>query len=297
MPMNYRIAHHLLRTLPPWDDLAGRCRLDGFRPFEVAADPDAQPDMLLRLDSLLTLEAFDYSEADCFDFEEKEADCHFGRHPAGYLFYMEERSTGRRTLFVTQDGERLVRSDIAAAGAPDPALLRFGLWMTFGLLLAPHHTVAIHSSCIVHDGRAVLFLGESGTGKSTHTRLWREHIPGARLLNDDSPILRIDPTGRPLVYGSPWSGKTPCYKAEAHPVAAVVRLRQGPCNRMRRLSVIEAIGALLPSCPPAFAYCPELQDHICATLSELIAQVPVYELECLPDGDAARLAFRTTLGQ
>ena len=53
-------------------------------------------------------------------------------------------------------------------------------------------TLAIHSSCIVYRDKAVLFLGESGTGKSTHTRLWRENIPEAVLLNDDSPMIRVE---------------------------------------------------------------------------------------------------------
>ena len=177
----------------------------------------------------------------------------------------------------------------------------------------------------------MLFLGESGTGKSTHTRLWREHIPGAELLNDDSPIVRIvqtadagpicgavqNPadapaaaaetpdasaatTGAPkpqaMVFGAPWSGKTPCYRNVCQPIRAIVRLSQAPHNRIRRLRAIEAIGALLPSCPPSFAHDETLEDAVCATVSAVVAQVPVYHLECLPDAAAAELACRTIFG-
>ena len=121
-----------------------------------------------------------------------------------------------------------------------------------------------------------------------------EHISGAQLLNDDSPIVRVV-EGVPTVFGSPWSGKTPCYRNESYPIAAFVRLAQAPHNRIARLPVVRAIGALLPSCPPAFAYDAQLQDNICDTLSQLIARVPVYQLECLPDADAARLSFETTI--
>ena len=76
-----------------------------------------------------------------------------------------------------------------------------------------------------------------------------------------------------------------------------MRLRQAPFNRIERLSVVNAIGALLPSCPPAFAYDTTLQDNICNTLSQLIARTPVYRLDCLPDADAARLSFETTLAR
>ena len=122
--------------------------------------------------------------------------------------------------------------------------------------------------------------------------LWREHIPGAELLNDDSPIIRATDS-EALVHGSPWSGKTPCYRNESCPIAAVVRLSQAPHNRIRRLRPIESIGALLPSAPPAFARDERLSDDTCGLLSRLIAQVPVYHLECLPDAAAAQLACRT----
>ena len=66
-----------------------------------------------------------------------------------------------------------------------------------------------------------------------------------------------------------------------------------PHNRIERLSTIRSIGALLPSCPPAFAHDAELQDTLCRTLSDIIERVPVYRLECLPDADAALLACKT----
>lgn len=99
--------------------------------------------------------------------------------------------------------------------------------------------------------------------------------------------------GRPTAWGSPWSGKTPCYRSERATIRAFVRLRQAPHNRIRRLPPLAAIGALLPSCAPSFAYDGALQDAVCAALSDLLAAVPVYELECLPDADAARLAHAT----
>jgi hypothetical protein len=137
-----------------------------------------------------------------------------------------------------------------------------------------------------------MFLGESGTGKSTHTRLWRENIEGAELLNDDSPIIRIE-DGEVVVYGSPWSGKTPCYKPLRVALGGVTRLSQAPLNRMRRLSRLEAMGALLPSCPPNFAYDEALTDRMCEVIGAIIRNVKVCHLECLPDGAAARLSFET----
>lgn len=178
-------------------------------------------------------------------------------------------------------------------GSRSPQLLRFALWIAYGLATVREGIVAVHASAIVCGRKAVLFLGESGTGKSTHTRLWRQHIPGAALLNDDSPLVRIPQEGPPLVYGSPWSGKTPCYRNESYPLAAIVRLSQAPANRIRRLRTPEAIGALYPSCPPAFVPDAALSEAICENLSVILTTVPVFHLECLPDEAAARLSFRT----
>ena len=289
--MDYLVAQDLIRS--EHLDLVREGGLNGFKPFETTCGAATEPLIRLSPAEPLTLDDFaGYRELDRFDFDEAVADCHFGRYDGGRLFYMT--APGQRpVLFAKADGDPLVRSNVAADGRPDPSLLRFGLWMSFGIAHNPH-SIAIHSSVIVHSGRAVLFLGESGTGKSTHTRLWREHIPGAQLLNDDSPIVRVV-EGVPTVFGSPWSGKTPCYRNESYPIAAFVRLAQAPHNRIARLPVVRAIGALLPSCPPAFAYDAQLQDNICDTLSQLIARVPVYQLECLPDADAARLSFETTI--
>lgn len=165
--------------------------------------------------------------------------------------------------------------------------------IVFGTLVVDRHCIAIHSSTIVWNGQAALFLGESGTGKSTHTKLWLKHIKGAHLLNDDSPILRVHEDGSVHVYGSPWSGKTPCYKNEAYPVAGLVRLSQAPYNHICRLPVIQAFGALHPSCPPDFTYDDRLYDPLCDTLNDLLTRIPVYHLACLPNEAAAHLSHTT----
>lgn len=103
-----------------------------------------------------------------------------------------------------------------------------------GMMILPYDIVAIHSSCIVYQNKAVLLLGESGLGKSTHTRLWQEHIDGAFLLNDDSPIIQIE-GGKVWAYGSPWSGNTPCYKTERYELKGCVRLSQAPYNHIKKM--------------------------------------------------------------
>ena len=318
--MNYTIAN--IRVSLP-DACTGEHFTRALRPFlTLGAGP---ADLALEIVPRIPAEA-DYRELDIFEFPDADADCRFGTDAAGYLLEMTPRDGSAPARYRMAYGAAAARSDITPGH--NPALFRFGVWILFNIAALPLGAVAFHSSVIRYRGRGVLFLGESGTGKSTHTRLWREHIPGAELLNDDSPIVRIvqtadaDPicgavqnpanapaaaaetpdasaatTGAPkpqaMVFGAPWSGKTPCYRNESCPIAAVVRLSQAPHNRIRRLRPIESIGALLPSAPPAFARDERLSDDTCGLLSRLIAQVPVYHLECLPDAAAAQLACRT----
>ena len=205
----------------------------------------------------------------------------FGRYDGGYCF-ASDYADGRGIRMWNRQGTNV----FCLSRDLDPRLLRFTCWIAFGIGIAPHDAVAIHTSVLVYQGKAVLFLGESGTGKSTHTRLWREYIPGTIRIHD----------GVPYAYGSPWSGKTPCYKTERYPLAACVRLSQAPYNKMERLSIPRAYAALHPSCPPDFAYDNTLYDHISRVLDALLGSVPVYHLACLPDEAAARLSCSTIFG-
>lgn len=269
----------------------------GFQPFEVEANESVAPSCHFHIDT-------EFSEASItieqllseFDVTEANAEGRFSRTTTGYLYSTHSRLDNKpATLFHIDLKTHDIVSNIVCQSALDISLLRFGLWMMFGVVLSENSAIAIHSSVIVSRERGVLFLGESGTGKSTHTRLWRENIEGATLLNDDSPIVRIV-DGKALVFGSPWSGKTPCYKNLSYPIAGFCRLSQAPHNLIRRLHPLAAIGALLPSCPPAFAHDDYLQDGICNTLGALLKQVGAYHLECLPDKEAAELSFNTIIG-
>ncbi|NDV83800.1 hypothetical protein [Bacteroides sp. 51] len=164
------------------------------------------------------------------------------------------------------------------------------LMMAYAFATAAHGTLMFHASVIRHQGRGYLFLGKSGTGKSTHSRLWLKHIEGAELLNDDNPIVRHFPDGRTIVYGSPWSGKTPCYRNEEVPLGAFVRLHQAPENKITRERSARAFASLLPSCS-CLRQDEEQYNHICNTITAIATTVPVYDLECRPDEEAVRMSY------
>ena len=130
-----------------------------------------------------------YRELDEFDFADADADCRFGRDAEGYLLTMTPRDGSAAARFRKAFGAPLVTTDVTLRH--NPALFRFGLWSMFNIAAVARQAAAIHSSVISLNGGAVLFLGESGTGKSTHTRLWREHIPGPTLRPPNWPAARF----------------------------------------------------------------------------------------------------------
>ena len=285
MKKDYLIAGHRIRIEGDETWIGAVACLDGFKPFEVEPEDEPVACFVLTDEEMPQLAESQYESG-----VDGITDV-FGRYKDGYLFVMTP-PVGDKLCFWKADNSNMVHFK----GQLMPRLVRFALWIAYGVVTLPFKTVAIHTSVIQYKGRTVLFLGESGTGKSTHTRLWRENIKEAVLLNDDSPILRIV-DGKPWMFGSPWSGKTPCYKNESYPLAACVRLSQAPYNKIHRLNIPQGYAAIHPSCPPDFAYDDKLYDCISDTLSEVLGQVPMYHLECLPDADAARLSCKTVFGE
>ncbi len=169
----------------------------------------------------------------------------------------------------------------AAKYAVDSALM-----VQYALATAPRQTALFHAAVVSHRGKAYMFLGPSGTGKSTHARLWQQAIAGVELVNDDNPVVRIHSSGRAVAYGSPWSGKTPCYRPVSLPLGALVVLSQAPCNSIERLHGISAYAALLPAVSGK-RWDRAIADGLHATESLLAATVPVWRLQCRPDAEAA----------
>jgi len=179
-----------------------------------------------------------------------------------------------------------------------PDTLRFAIdnasMLLYAFRTSTQHTLLFHASTVVRQGHAALFLGHSGTGKSTHARLWLEVFPDAVLLNDDNPVVRLFPNGEVRVYGSPWSGKTPCYNAASAPVCALVQLVQAPHNTIRSLRMTQAYPLILASVS-GLKIEQATMDSLYASIALLLERCPVYELECLPNREAAQLCAQTCL--
>lgn len=163
------------------------------------------------------------------------------------------------------------------------------LRIAFAQSVIRYDGVSIHGSVVIKDANAYLFLGKSGTGKSTHSLLWRKTFDGCELLNDDNPTIRIV-NNEINIYGTPWSGKTPCYKNKSCRLQGIARLEQAPQNMFIYKSGVEAFIALLPGCA-VLRFDNELYNKACDTLFRIAELVNVGYLKCLPDSAAARLCY------
>lgn len=280
MNRKYQIAGHLFEV--SGEKLCEAVvRIEGFRPFEVV---EGEP--VFRFQEGKITDVPEMAKVE-YTLEYEGVKGTFGRTAEGFRLNLQPEAEGAFDVWC-REGETVAY----LGGNWSMLLYRFALWVAYGLMTLQRDTLAIHSSCIVYQDKAVLFLGESGTGKSTHTRLWREHIEGAVLLNDDSPMIRVE-EGKVWAYGSAWSGKTPCYKQERYELVACVRLSQAPYNRIQKLPVLQAYGAIHPSCAPEFAYDEALYDEVSRIIGQILSVVPCYHLACLPDREAALLSCKT----
>lgn len=164
-------------------------------------------------------------------------------------------------------------------------------WL-FGSQLLMHDGLYLHSSAVELDGKAYLFSADSGVGKSTHTRLWQQlHGSKARIINDDKPALRcLD--GVWYAYGTPWCGKDGINQNRRVPLAGICFLKRGERNAIVRLSSMEVLQRIMTQTMHKFTR-KEKTTALLSHLDKLLSQIPVFELECLPDEAAARLSYET----
>lgn len=169
----------------------------------------------------------------------------------------------------------------------EPFLERSVMQRRIADYLVGHNTLMLHGSAVAVDGQGYLFTAPCGTGKSTHTRLWRE-LFGRRavMINDDKPFLQVTPTGV-LAYGSPWSGKHGLASNICVPLKGICSLARGKENEIRPARAEELMELLrrqihLPG-----------EENLRAEqlLAQVTRLVPLWTMLCNKDPSAAQVAF------
>lgn len=169
--------------------------------------------------------------------------------------------------------------------------------LAFAKALLDFNGFCLHSSAIAVDNKAVLFAAKSGTGKSTHTRLWREYFgeDKAIMINDDKPAIRLMEDGVFYAYGTPWSGKTDLNTNVKVPLAAIVLLERSDTNWIEPVNRREAVMQIY-----VHALKPEDGDKdktikLMDIVGKTAEKIPVYRMGCTISEEAVKLAYEATI--
>ena len=146
----------------------------------------------------------------------------------------------------------------------------------------------LHSSCVVYENNAYLFSAPCGTGKSTHTQIWLKRFPGAYILNDDKPAIRITDKGV-YAFGTPFSGKTGLNVNTGVPIKGICILGRGKTNKIEPMPDDDALFNILNQTvrPPE----EDIMDKVLSTLDTVISKVPIYRLFCNMELEAAEVSY------
>ena len=278
----YKVGDHVFGVTAVGDDLARM--MENYEPFRCV---EASADGVVFTLNVCDGQAPQYEEEARQDDEGQVIICgKTAAHESVFEYQWQGKTAG--WLVCSQDYRKatLYQTGLYPKMAIDNALM-----VVYAMATARLKTALFHAAVVCRNGKGFMFLGKSGTGKSTHASLWLQYIEGSELVNDDNPVVRMMDDGQARVYGSPWSGKTPCYRNVSCPVGGIVLLSQAPYNKIVRLSGIEAYAALMSSISGK-RWDRAIADGLHETKNLLASHVPVYHLDCLPDEAAAQLSAK-----
>ncbi|MBQ0097333.1 MAG: hypothetical protein KBS62_00135 [Oscillospiraceae bacterium] len=156
-------------------------------------------------------------------------------------------------------------------------------------LLESYSGFFFHCSCLEIDGSAVVFTGKSGVGKSTHSALWRKVFKDkVTMIDDDKPLIRKQSDGY-CIYGTPWKGKHRIGTDKSAKIGAIFEIHQSNENRCEKKNAVSALSLLLSQ-----TIMPEndvMLKSLTGLLSDMVENIPVYDLYCNISDDAVYTAY------
>lgn len=204
------------------------------------------------------------------------------------------------TIEITQDDIEHER-DLSKKIDPDSEhtdryLESLALLRKLSICLLSKNTILMHGSAVAVDDEAYIFTAESGTGKSTHARLWRENLDKRVIMvNDDKPFLRVE-EDRIVVCGSPWNGKHGLGENIEVPLRAICVLEQAKENHIERIDFTDAIPVLMQQIyiPTQEAYTAEKALELA---DRIYSGVDLFRLGANMEPEAAKLSYGTMSGR
>ncbi len=207
--------------------------------------------------------------------------------------YLSADQTSPADFEVAVSEEALAEERKVSQGFSDGYIENICLYRAICLQIPVLNRMLLHCSVLSYDGVGYAFLGRSGTGKSTHTRLWLRAIPNTKVVNGDKPILEYK-DGEFIAYGTPWMGKEQWGENSLVPLKGLCFLEQAKVNSIEKLSSAKAASLLFTQ-----MLIPEEEDNAAATLEladKLVTSVPAYLLKCDISEEAVKTSFEEMTG-
>lgn len=284
-------------------DLAGiRCAF-----YQLASD-STWSTWQWKIDSFLTDDASENADV---VIKKEDADRNFGDTSKFLLCIREYTGFFHRIVYRMEDGSFLWEYKRTSTGE---VILRFqsdAKWSRITLLedrtqtngtiafeylchifpgvMLKHRCLTFHSTLLEYAGEAIAISAPSGTGKTTHSRLWRDY-KGALILNGDRMVCKRDSDGW-RAYGTPWSGTSGEQIKRSAPLKAFVVLERSERNYVEKLSPMEAFGYLLDQMLYP-KWDKELVGIAMDEMNEFLSEIPVYRLHCRPDADSVNALYQ-----
>lgn len=288
--MDYIIGGHHVRVVSEGGDAEIEALLPSFRPFVKESMETADP--LLAVSLCHSLGAFPDSECRRItDADTGNGIIRVQRRADGSYQFIICNTAGKACALLQTTAEFDSGRCAVRGGEGDRRYGMNGVMMLmYAFRGAQFGTLLIHASVVRHAGRAYAFTAVSGTGKSTQVSNWLNNIEGCDLVNDDNPIVRVN-GGEVMLYGSPWSGKTACYRNIRVPLGAILKIERDTTNYVTPLPTLEAFAVLLTACSAI-----RTDEVVYKKLGDVVAAVvertTMATLHCLPDAESALVCRR-----
>ncbi|MDY4409988.1 MAG: hypothetical protein SPE56_04035 [Prevotella sp.] len=290
MNRTFRIADHYV-TVSTSGDVDSLSLLPSFRPF--VCEPTDNGERLFSItldDSLQPVPKSQREHVHDFDTGNgviKVDDCADG----GSQFIIRDINDAPCALLIAEGGFRQYHCALNGSYNMRSFGLNSAMMLAFAQAGALAGTLLLHASLVRQNGWGYAFTAKSGTGKSTQVANWLRYLPDCDMMNDDNPVVRmID--GKPVIYGSPWSGKTPCYRNVQAPLGALTLIDRAKTNSVEKLDPLTAFTVLLPAIS-SMKWNKMLYQHQCDTVIQVISSTDCYTLHCLPDRESAVICNQT----
>ena len=202
--------------------------------------------------------------------------------------YLSADQEAPADLTATATNEEIQAEKEASPNFSDGYIENICLYRSICRQIPTKNRFLLHASILEHNGKAYAFLGRSGTGKSTHTKLWLRYVNNTRILNGDKPIIEYR-DGKFYAHGTPWQGKEGWgYKGEAE-LCGLCFLEQANINEIFKLPVSNTSSKVFTQ-----VLLPQDERNVVATLDLLdkfVATIPAYLLKCDISEAAVQLSF------